>query len=74
MTLFSAALFHWCILVWLLAFSCSMLRRVLWLVEQKEMFILSLAVLGWGGLEGGVSLLFIVLSSAPEFFVLELNG
>lgn len=51
-----------------------MLRRVLWLVEQKEMFILSLAVLGWGGLEGGVSLLFIVLSSAPEFFVLELNG
>lgn len=72
MTLFSAALFHWCILVWLLAFSYSMLRRVLWLVEQREVFILSLAVLGAG--MTGLSLLFFVLSSAPEFFVLELNG
>lgn len=43
MTLFSVALFHWGIVFWLLAFFCSMLRTVLWLVEQREM---SLAVLG----------------------------
>lgn len=42
MTLFSVVLFHWGVVVWLLAFPCSTLRAVLWLVEQREM---SLAVL-----------------------------
>jgi len=67
MTLPSAARFRCCVVVWLLAFSCSVLRTVLWLVEQKEMLFCH-----W--LCSGVNLLFIVLFSAPELFVLELSG
>lgn len=68
MPLFSAVLFHWGMDFWLLVFSCSILRKVLWPVEQRKIFIPSLVVFC-----GGVNLLFIVLLSGPELFVLELN-